>query len=98
MANRANPADKSETISGPDVATLVNEVVASTKEPIGPTPFLFRSERQAPTPASEQHRTASLDRSKSAVAEVTTFETAAVIVGVVAVMLTAILFFFQLSP
>jgi hypothetical protein len=97
VAKSANPANKSQKISAPDVATLVNEVLASTKEPIGSTP-LFKRERRAPTPASERQRSASLDRNKSADPQVTTYETAAVIVGAVAVILTAILFFFQLSP
>jgi hypothetical protein len=98
VAHRANPADESRTISDPDIATLVNEVLASTKEPVGTTHSLFRRERQALTPLAFRERTASLDRSKSSAPEVTTFETAVIVVGVVAVILAGILFFFELSP
>jgi hypothetical protein len=59
---------------------------------------MFRRDKRPSEPASEKRPTVSLDRNESAAPEITVFETAAVIVGFVAVVLTAILLFFQLSP
>lgn len=95
MAKTDVPKGRSDRMSGQESVTLMNEVVATTK---GTTPSaaLFGRKWDRPELASEDP-VVSFDRNEFAAPAISVFETAAVIVGFIAVVLTAILFFFQLS-
>ena len=95
MVKTGAPEDRSDQISGPEIVTLVNEVLASTEKPIGS--FALLSARGQPQkPAAEKQTTASSDRNEPVAPAVTGLEIAVVVIGFVGVTLTAILFF--LSP
>jgi hypothetical protein len=96
MAKTDVPVGKSDRMSGQEIVTLVNEALAAIKGTTGST-TLFRREWQPLGPIPER-LVASLDRDDSAAPEITVFETAAVTVGLVAIVLTVLIFFFQLSP